>query len=204
MRFILALALISAIVIAGCMGAPQAPPEQKPPAQPAKTCRNVTEQVPFVEEECGPFSFTENVCGLRNLNYSIERVPKADLCTADGPCAGYPLSECQTCSKAMTRCVLIIKNEETLKSGEWSVGANYSLGNAGFVKDPITRTIAPGQSAAFDFDQIYTVPKPISSASCEVFVVSEPTIEDCHEETRSRTECTNVTRYNTVTREVCE
>ncbi len=205
MRIILLAGLFAILIIAGCVSTPSEGGQTPPPSQPGgKTCRTVTEEVPVVKEECGPVSYTEQVCGIRKLNYSFKLLPKVDLCIGDGSCTGNPLGDCQACSKAMTRCIMEITNLEPQKTGLWSVGANYTLGSAGFLKDPIIHTIGPNQTAQFDFNQIYTPGQPINSASCSLFVLSEPTIEDCHEETRSRQDCRNVTRTTQVQREVCE
>lgn len=206
MKFALFAAIVVILFLAGCTSPPPpTPPSQQPqPASPAKTCRTVIDQIPHTETKCGEFSFSEPVCGLRKLNYSMTLLPKVDLCTIDGPCAGEELSECQHCGKAMTRCVMVIKNEETVQSGTWVVGANYTLGNAMFLKDPISILIAPGESAAFDFNQIYDLGQPINSASCELFITKEPTVQDCITQQKSKYECRNVTEIQNVSRQVCE
>jgi hypothetical protein len=198
------IGIILALVIAGCVSPPGVQPPSPPnPFEKNKTCRNVTEEVSVVKEECGNVSFTEQVCGVRKLNYTATLLPKVDLCIGDGVCVGNPLGDCQECSKAMTRCVLVVYNEEPQEFGVWTVGANYTLGNFGFNKDPITQTIGPGQSYAFDFNQIYNPGQPINSASCALAVTSEPSTEECYEVTRLRPECNNVTRTVATEREVC-
>ena len=192
------------ILAFGCVTQPATtPPETKPPVT-QKTCHNVTELVPITTQECGNVSYSEEVCANRKLSYVATREPKVDLCIVDGPCVGNPLGECPGCSKAMTRCVLIIHNEEAQKSGTWTATANFTLGSAGFNKEPITQTIAANESEMFDFFQIYTPGSPTNSASCTIAVTGEPVIEDCIQEMRTKTECTNVTRNNTNTREVCQ
>jgi len=99
--------------------------------------------------------------------------------------------------------MMVITNNDD-RSGTWTVGANYSLGDSGFIKDPITHTIGPNESATFDFHQIYVPGYPVNSASCELYIMDEPIIDDCHEETRIKRDCTNVTTFVTVEREVCE
>jgi hypothetical protein len=190
--------------IAGCVTPPNGGLPKPPVTPPVQECSTVIDQVPYEELVCGDVSFTEQVCTLRPLEYSLSSPPKVDLCISDSGCNGLPLGDCQGCTQAMTRCILKIKNEETQKSGTWSVGANYTLGNSGFLKDPITHVIAPGETVAFDFNQIYSPSYPINSASCSLFVSSKPWIEDCHEETRSREECRNMTKTKPVEREVCE
>jgi hypothetical protein len=163
-----------------------------------------TSQVPVTTEECGPVSYTEPVCGNRKLNYSMTLSPKVDLCISDSGCTGDQLGDCQGCTKAMTRCVLTIKNLEPQKTGTWIVGANFTLTNAAFLKDRMTKEIRPNESFAFDYNQIYNPGQPISSAACSVFVVQEPYSEDCHDETRTRNECKNVTHMESVQKEVCQ
>lgn len=198
--------IVVMLFIAGCASPPQGqtPPTTPPTTTPTKTCRTVVDQIPYTDTRCGDVSYTEPVCGLRKLNYSTILLPEVDICMIDGPCAGSELSECQHCTKAMTRCVMVIKNEEPVQSGQWSVGANYTLGNAMFLKDPITLTIEANHTAAFDFNQIYELGEPANSASCKLFVVKEPTIIDCVQQTKSKYECQNVTMYRNESRQVCE
>jgi hypothetical protein len=196
------IGIFAALLMAGCVSPSTEVPPGKEPAKPE--CRTVTEQVPQTKEECGELAYTEPVCGLRKLNYSITQPPRVDLCIEGPGCVGKPLGDCQACTKAMTRCIMTIKNEEEQKAGTWVVGANYSLNGAGFIKEPISSTIDPGKSFAFDFNQIYNPGSPISSAKCVLFVISDPWIEDCHEETRTKIDCRNVTTTVTVQREVCQ
>ncbi|MEW6748636.1 MAG: hypothetical protein AB1295_02935 [Candidatus Micrarchaeota archaeon] len=203
LRFVLISLLFAALFATGCISPPEGIPSI--PTQPGgEVCRTVTEEVPVVEEQCGEVSYTEQVCEIRELGYTATELPKVDLCISDGVCNGRPLGECQGCTQAMTRCILQVTNEETQKSGTWKVSANYSLGNSGFIKDPISYTIAPGETVNFDFNQIYSPGKPISSASCLLWISSKPKAEECHEETRSRVECRDVEATKTVEREVCE
>ncbi|HSB46525.1 MAG TPA: hypothetical protein VLD37_00815 [Candidatus Bilamarchaeum sp.] len=206
MRFAFVFALMAMVFLAGCTSQiPSLPPGQNGTSTPGKTCHMESSKVPVTKEECGPVSYTEPVCGLRKLNYSMGQVAKIDLCIADTGCTGAPLGDCQACTKAMTRCVLTIKNEEPQKSGVWKVGANYSLSQTiAFIKDPITKEIRPNESFAFDFNQIYNPGQPINSADCSLFVTEEPYSQDCHDETRTRNECKNVTTTETVQTQVCE
>lgn len=193
------------LFIAGCASPPQAqPPGPSPTPAPTKTCRTVTTQVPFTETKCGDITYIEPVCGLRKLNYTVTLLPKVDLCTIDGPCAGEELSQCQHCTKAMTRCVMVIQNEEPVQSGEWKVAANFTLQNAAFNKDPISMTIEANQTAAFDFHQIYDLGQPINSASCELKVMQEPTVQDCVQQQKTKYECQNVTSMRNESRQVCD
>lgn len=203
LRLVFTSLFFAALFLAGCVS----PPEGMPfvPAGPEeKVCRTVSEEVPVVEQQCGDVSYTEQVCDIRELNYTSNMLPPTHLCISDTGCNGMQLGDCQGCAQAMTRCVLQITNTETQKTGTWKVGANYSLGTSGFIKDPITHTIEPGETASFDFNQIYNPGQPINSASCQLFIISKPKIEECHEETRSREECKDITTTKIVEREVCE
>ncbi len=204
MRFPVLLGLLAVLLAAGCVQMPSTSPTNQPPTTPVQVCRNVTTVTPVTQLECGNVSYTVPVCQLRTLNYTSTRNPNVDLCIGDGPCTGSPLSQCQTCSQAMTRCVMVIRNNEPVESGTWSVAANFTLGSAGFIKDPITETIPPNGSFAFDFSQIYTVGNPINSAVCNLWIVKEPTIQDCHQETRTRVDCNNVTTNTSSTSQVCD
>lgn len=200
MRYLILFGIL--VMMVGCVGQ-EVIPLEPPFEQPEKECTNVTEEIPVTHEECTNISYTEEVCERRALAYTSVEPPIVHLCVADGPCVGSLLSECPFCAKAMTRCMMVITNEDS-KRGTWKVGAKFTLGKSGFIKDPITATIEPNESATFDFQQIYVPPKPISSASCELYMVEEPVIDDCHQETRTKRECTDVTSYVTTVREVCE
>ncbi len=205
LRYPVLFGLLAILLIAGCIQAPtQTPPATQPTPTPVQTCRNVTTYTPVTQLVCGNVSYTVPVCELRKLNYTISMKPKVDLCIGDGSCTGSPLGQCQTCSSAMSRCVMEIKNNEPVDSGSWTVAANFTLGNAGFIKDPITEVIPPNGSFAFDFNQIYTPGDPISSANCNLWVSKEPTIQDCHQETRTRIDCNNVTTNTSSTTQVCD
>jgi hypothetical protein len=204
-KVIFILGILAFLMIAGCTTTPASKPsEEKPQPQKNQTCRTVTEGVPVVTEECGEVAYTEQVCSVRKLNYSFKLLPQVDLCISDGGCVGKQLGDCQGCVKAMSRCIMQITNTESEKSGTWSVGANYTLGNFGFHKDPITHSIGPNETVAFDFNQIYTPGYPISSATCTLAVASEPSAEICVGHTRTTTECMNVTKTQNVSKEVCQ
>jgi hypothetical protein len=205
LRNILVFGLFAILLSAGCIQTPSGSPPSQPPGAPQQSCRNVTTMTPVTQEQCGNVSYTEPVCALRKLNYSITLKPEVNLCIADGTCSGQPLGQCGGCSNAMSRCIMIIKNNEPLYSGNWTVGANYTLGNTGysFIKDPITASIDPGTSYEFDFNQIYNPGNPINSADCQLFVIKDPSIQDCRQETRVREDCINVTMNVSSVSEVC-
>lgn len=189
------------LLFAGCV----TPTEQTPLTPPKQQfCLNVSQTVPVTEEICEEVSYTDEVCGIRKLPYTYTDIPRVDLCIGDGSCTGSPLSECRQCSSAMTRCIKVINNEDTKAAGTWTVAATFSFGTAGFNKDPVTATIQPNSSYAFDFYQIYAPGSPPSSASCTLTVTQAASVNDCHQETRTVTECANVTRFVSVEREVCQ
>ncbi len=199
--------IVLLLLVAGCA----APPAETPSPEeiPEVKCRTVQVQEPAIVEECGPVSYTEEVCGKRILPYETIRIPKVDICSIDGPCAGIALADCPSCSKAMTRCVLAIRNLDPDKAGTWKVGANFSLRQTGFekvafIKDPITKSIKANSTETFDFHQFYAPGKPATSAECNLFIIEEPEIEDCHQETRIVTECKDVEKMATISKEICE
>lgn len=207
MRYSIIFALFAALLMAGCAEVPvpiDLGPGEPSPGEEEVVCRTVTEEVPVTEEVCEEISYTEEVCEKRSLDYTVTHLPKTDLCIRDSYCVGEPLGECPGCSEAMTRCIMVIKNEDAEKAGTWTVGAEYKLGTYGFIKDPITKTIKAGEEFSFDFYQIYQPGTPVYSASCEVFVIDEPIIDDCHDETRTMFECEDVTTMKTTEKEVCE
>jgi hypothetical protein len=199
-NILMPLCVLAILLAAGCTGI-SVPSQEQAPA--AASCRNVTEQKPVVSEQCSQVQSTEQVCGLRKLPYTVASPPKLDICIIDGDCVGKPLSQCPGCTTAMTRCTLIIKNDDPQKSGTWKVGANFTLLKSGFNKDPISITIRPNETAAFDFQQIYGPGDPVNSATCNISISEEAVVEDCHQETRPKTECRNVTTMTTVSRQVC-
>jgi hypothetical protein len=203
LRYLIVLGLFFVLLAAGCVEPPVLAPEEEPEEKEV-TCRTVTEDVPTVDVVCEDVEFTEEVCGKRELKYSVTNLPKVDLCVRDGPCVGLPLRNCTGCSKAMTRCVLLVKNEDPEESGSWSVSANYSVKGAGFIKEPITQVISPNESFAFDFFQIYVPDQPITSATCNLAVSDFPVIDDCHEETTLQQVCKNITSTRQVQKEVCQ
>jgi hypothetical protein len=106
--------------------------------------------------------------------------------------------------RAMTRCGLIITNNDLKSAGTWSVGANFTVTGGGFIMNPVSKSLAPNESYEFDFQQMYTPGSPPSSATCNVFLISAPKIDDCHDETRTTSECKDIVKYNTTQKQVCE
>lgn len=194
------------IVAVGCisMTAPQGPATPGTET-PNKTCHMATIQTPVTSEQCDDVTFTDQVCGKRKLNYTTSYSPRVDLCVEDGTCVGKPVGECPTpCTKVMSRCIMTIENRDSAKSGTWIVGATFSIKNAGFIKEPITQYIGPGQKGAFDFYQIYAASGALNTATCNLTIKSEPFIDDCHDEARIRRNCQNITTFKTTQQQVCQ
>ncbi len=199
--------LLSILLVFGCVGSPielPIPQEEPTPQEPAQVCRTVTDLVPQVTEECGEVAYTEEDCGKRMLEYNTSMNPITHLCWIDGDCGGKPLSTCVSCLKAVTRCTLLLTNNDEKKSGTWTVGANFTKGTSLFSRDPITKTIGPGETGVFDFQHFYDPGKPINSANCALFVKKKAEVDDCVQITRSRQECSNVTKNVEVQRQVCD
>jgi hypothetical protein len=197
------LIVLGILIIAGCVSTPQAQPSQNQTV-PKASCRNVTEQQPYITEVCNDIQVTKQVCGMRDIPYDYHKMTTINLCLSDGNCSGKPLGDCQVCTTAMTRCGIIITNNDKQASGAWGVAANFTVKGGGFNMNPVTKVIAPNESAEFDFQQMYTPGNPISSANCVVGLVSAPKVDDCHDETRIASECENVTKYKQVDKQVCE
>jgi hypothetical protein len=206
MRYI--IILLTILLVFGCTGSPvelpSLPSEPQDTQQSEEVCRTVTEMVPAQVEECGEVAYTEEECGKRTLNFTSEVAPTTHLCMIDGDCGGKPISECTACAKAATRCTMTITNDDEKKSGVWSVASNFTLGNSVFVRDPVTKTIDPGESEEFDFQHFYVPGFPINTATCQVFLMEEAEVDDCIQVTHTREECYNVTKQVSVDREVCE
>ncbi len=188
----------------GCVSSPISPAQQPGGQQAAgRNCTIITEQVPYVESECRDVEVTRQVCGIRALEYSQSQEPITSLCVMDGNCTGISLSKCQVCTMASTRCGLNITNKDPDRTGIWVVGANFTVTNGGFIRDPIARSIGPGETGEFDFQQMYNPGAPPNSADCDLYITSAPRVDECHDETRMQTECLNVTRYRASERSVC-
>ncbi|MBI5228369.1 hypothetical protein HY988_07285 [Candidatus Micrarchaeota archaeon] len=193
--------LIGILLIAGCTG--QSAPKTTPTPEPKTICTKVIEQIPIITEQCDNVSYTEEVCQLRELKYSVVGQTKTDLCIVSDSCAGSPLSSCRNCNRAMTRCTMTIKNLDPKETADWTVGANFTLPWAGFIKNPDSQTILPEHNATFDFYQIYSFSEVIIPASCDLYVINKPIINDCHQETRAKVVCANVTTTQSREKEVC-
>ena len=204
MKYIVLFGILAMLVLVGCVSTPVTPPSEKPPVTTEPVCRTVTEQKTVIHEECGPVSYTEQVCGKRKLSYLATKLPVLHLCVSDGGCVGKEVTQCPACSQIMSRCTMVILNEDKTAAGTWTVAANFTLSFGGFNREPVTYVIQPNESASFDFQQFYAPGSPVRTADCSIGVVSEPVIEDCHEETRTRTECKNVTATEPVEKQVCE
>ena len=124
------------------------------------------------------------------------------MCTS-GSCFGQNPQFCTPCDSATTRCIMNITNNENVNSGQWFVGANFTWLKVVTTKVPISKEIRPGQQDSFDFSQIYNPGLHGDVAICSVYITQVPQISDCHQETRQRTDCQNVTTYRNVSREVC-
>lgn len=189
-------------MIFGCVS--ETPAQPQGTSQVQQNCRIVQETVPVVVEECGDISYTEQVCERRNLLFETVETAPIHICALSSEiCGGAPLSSCASCRNAMTRCSMYIKNTNS-KTGQWTVGANFSIRNAVFAREPVTKTIAPNETILFDFQQFYDPGEPINSASCKIFIISPAILDDCREITRTKLDCVNVTKMATVEKEVCD
>ncbi len=196
--------LLGILLIAGCISQSTTTPTPTPEVKlTGTTCTNTTTETPIVTSQCDNVSYTEQVCQMRNLEYSITSKTKVDLCIASDSCSDTPLNDCHTCTRAMTRCTITVQNNDPKQTGDWTVGANFTLFNAGFIKNPQTLTILPTHNATFDFFQIYSLGYVQSAATCDLYVVNPPLINDCHQETRNKIVCNNVTTMQTTTQQVC-
>lgn len=205
LKYPVLLVLISALLITGCISTPpfqQTNPPTQTTTQP--NCTTTIQQIPVITQQCNNVSVTTPVCGMRKLPYTVTDVPKVDLCISDGACDGQPLSKCTAnCTKAMTRCELLITNNDKNESGTWSVIANFTFGNNGFIKNPINQTIAPNASGLFDFNQLYDLNYPVSSADCSLSIILNATVNDCQQITTMQNQCNNATTYQNVSKQTC-
>lgn len=207
MKKLLIASVIFSLLLFGCAfpGAEPAPGPEAPPE--TIYCREETVVKPYVEEVCSDVDYQEEECSYRMLEYTPSSIEQTDLCTEDSECVGKSLydPECVgQCSRAMKRCRMNITNDDTEKPGVWAVAASFAHGIASFDKNPETALILPGETHTFDFSQIYSLGYPVTTATCAVYVTEPPVVEDCILVSKTTTVCTNVTKYLTETREVCE
>lgn len=198
--------MLAVLLIFGCISTPSAPAPTTPTTTPpVQNCSTVVSQVPIITQQCNNVSITTPNCGERNLPYTATTVPKLDLCTGDGSCVGQPLQNCTVCSSAMTRCDLVITNNDLKESGTWIVGANFTLGNSGTItQNPVTENIGPNETYDFDFRLLYQLHNPVTTATCAVYVISPAQVNDCQQITSTQIQCQNVTGYQNVSQQVCQ
>lgn len=204
MKSLLALSVLAIILVAGCAGTPQIPGITQNTTNATPVCQTVTTQVPTTQNVCTNISVTHSVCGIRALKYNTSLETQNNFCVSDSGCTGEQLSACPGCTQASTRCGMIVTNLDPNSSGTWVVGANFTVSNGGFNRAPISQSIGPNDSYTFDFQQMYSLGSPPNSATCDVFIVSAPTVNDCHDETRVQPDCQNVTTYQNVSQQVCQ
>jgi hypothetical protein len=183
--------------------------EDAAPIQPnvTKQCRTIIVQEPYMAQECQNVSKMEEVCDVRELNYSKTDVTKIWLCTDKTLCVDYYANgSCVTyyCSKGMTRCHMNLTNNDPQKTGEWAVAANFTVDGATFGKNPVKETLLPGETANFNFEQFYVMDLNQKKAECEIFVSEPAKIRDCSFITKITEQCQNVTKYKDVEKQVCE
>jgi hypothetical protein len=200
-----ALTTMFMLILAGCIAGPGPipSPEESPQEEPVVSCRTVIVEEPYIEEVCEQVSYTEEECEMKELNYTSSQITMTDLCVDDGDCVGKDVSECiRTCTRAMKRCQMEITNEDAYE-GTWVVGATFHYNGASFVKNPESKDILPGKSHIFDFQQIYTLGDPPTTATCTVSVLYPAITKVCVDVEKTRIDCTNVTKMRAVETEVC-
>lgn len=183
----------------------------EPPIQPTKPnvtpeCKTVVTQQPYTEQVCQNVSKMEEICQTRELNYSMSKINKTELCVEKNLCVNwYQNGSCISyyCSKGMTRCKATLTNLDLRKAGTWSVNADFIINGSIFQKTPIKKTILPKESAVFDFSQFYDMDLNQKKPICKIFVVSPAKLQDCSFITKILEECSNVTKYKEVKKQVC-
>ena len=210
-RYLIGLSAIMLILIAGCIQTPEVGVVNGAQTTGSGTssipeCKTAYVEEPYTVEECKNVTYTEPVCKEKELEYTAGPIVKTDLCTADSDCTGKTLiGECiYQCSGAMKRCRMNITNNDPQLTGTWVLGATFSYSDASFVKNPQTITIKPGQTATFDFEQLYQLDQKYNIASCTVYVLHPTVVDECINVVKTEMLCENVTKTRIVQEEVCD
>ncbi len=197
-KFLLLGLLLILFIGFGCVSTTNPPNDSKP------DCTLVTKSVPEEKLQCGNFSYTSEVCENLAIPYEISQINKSDLCTDSGDCFGEQFSLCRPCQSATTRCSVVIKNTDPLYSGEFVVGATFQSSGLNVTRDPLRKIVPFNSSAQFDFYYSYGSKSLNRAAACQIDVISSPTVYGCHQETRTKEECNNVTEMKLIQSEVCK
>ena len=196
--------IIAFLIFAGCVAPPPTlPPVGLPSPVVQKNCTTIEKDVPVPKYDCTNYTVTTNVCDERPMNYSILQLSKITICSTDGACSGMPISNCDECSTALTRCALTIKSNEDSFVGAMTVSANFTLPSGAFGHPSQVKTLDPGDNATFNFNQFYNPGHPITSADCNIYVVGKPTVQDCKTLTRIESDCKQKTVIEKVPVEIC-
>ncbi len=198
------LAATIMIIIAGCV---TPAPETGTPTNGGNGgtpfCRTVITEEPYTEEICQEITYTEEECEMKELTYTSGQITMVDLCVEDGECVGKEISACPlTCERAMKRCRMNITNEDKY-DGTWTVGATFAYDGASFVKNPESELIDAGKTYTFDFQQIYSLGSPPTTATCSITVLYPAVVKVCVDVEKTRIDCSNITRMRAVETEVC-
>ncbi len=199
MKLIFILCLVFVMILGfGCVNQSQSSTDKK------LDCTIVTKSVPEQKVQCGNFSYTEQVCENLAIPYQLSPTEKSDLCTDSGNCFGENFSRCSPCQSATTRCSVVVTNTDPLYSGEFIIGASFESNGLNVSREPLRKRIQFNSSEKFDFYYSYGSKSLNRAASCNLFVISSPTTFGCHQETRTREECKNITETKLVQSEVCK
>ncbi len=193
------------LILAGCIGGtPEVPTDGDTDTDDdVIECHIVLTEEPYTEEVCEEVTYMEEECEMRELTYTSSQIMITDLCADDGDCVGKDVFEClYTCTGAMKRCQINITNTDEYE-GTWVVGATFGYNGAAFIKNPESKKILPGETYTFDFQQLYTLGDPPSTATCTVTVLYPAIKNVCINVEKTRIDCTNVTKMRVVETEVC-
>lgn len=196
------------LLIAGCVG-PTPPTPPLPNITPGKTCTNVSSTTPYVTVDCSNTTSVNEKCEFKKLDYTLTDIDKLQICTLKDSCIGYDSKgKCVNyqCSKQTTICKLNITNNDDKFTGQWTVSGNFTMNGIVFDKNPDTVSIAPKGTATVTFQQFYNIDNNNNQllAECAMYISSSPKIYHCMNITTTTEDCKNVTKYKTMTKEVCK
>lgn len=196
------------MLVLGCISPvpPFQPPENVTVSSIVPSCKTVITSESYNDTVCQDVSKMEEVCSIRELNFTVSNIVKTELCINQDLCAvSDAFGNCIVyyCSRGTTRCSVNITNTDPQKIGEWSVVGIFKIDSATLNQNPVTKRILPLETTNFDFQLLYDMDINQKKPTCNVSVIAAPKTQDCTFVTRLNEECQQVPKYRDVEKQVC-